>query len=132
MEQVSRLDRHTVWEDLSVVLMDDAGIAEVNRKYLDNSFATDVLSFRYPSGYDEAARVRGEVIVNVERAIAEGTRRGGASSELALYVAHGCDHLSGQDDNTAGTRKRMRLRELRWLRNAKKSQGPIRLLLKEG
>lgn len=131
MEQVACLDRPTVWDELSIVLMDDAGIAEMNRKYLDRSFPTDVLSFRYPSGCGDATRACGEVIVNVERAIAEGPKHGGASRELALYLAHGCDHLSGEDDNTTKSRRRMRLRDLGWLRNARKSHLLTKLLRKD-
>ena len=39
-----------------------------------------------------------------------------ADRELALYLAHGCDHLTGADDATPAGRARMRRRELGWLR----------------
>lgn len=60
-----------------------------------------------------------EIFVNVERAaqVRPCSRKWNASRELALYIAHGCDHLiSGEDDARDDERKRMRARELRWLR----------------
>jgi len=105
---------------VSAVLLDDAGIAAVNRDFLGRREPTDVISFRYEPLPGEADRCEGEVLVNVQRAIEEGPRagRGGASRELALYVAHGCDHLAGSGDETAAARARMRRRERRWLRAA--------------
>ena len=38
-----------------------------------------------------------------------------AGHELALYIAHGLDHLSGADDATYEGYRTMRRRELRWL-----------------
>lgn len=60
-----------------------------------------------------------EVVLNAERARAEGqTRPGGAARELALYLAHGLDHLAGSDDRTPALRRAMRRRETRWLDSA--------------
>ncbi|MBQ3810327.1 MAG: hypothetical protein II839_05855, partial [Kiritimatiellae bacterium] len=41
--------------------------------------------------------------------------RWNADAELALYLAHGFDHLAGSDDATAAGYRAMRRRELRWL-----------------
>ena len=58
-----------------------------------------------------------EIIVNAERAWLAGSRRRGwsPSRELALYIAHGCDHLNDERDTTPAGRRRMRRRELHWL-----------------
>jgi ssRNA-specific RNase YbeY (16S rRNA maturation enzyme) len=37
------------------------------------------------------------------------------NAELALYIAHGFDHLSGADDDTPARRAAMRRTEMRWL-----------------
>jgi ssRNA-specific RNase YbeY (16S rRNA maturation enzyme) len=60
------------------------------------------------------------VFVNAERARAEGLRRGGVADELALYIAHGCDHLAGASDRTPAGRARMRRREQAWLAEARR------------
>jgi len=57
-----------------------------------------------------------EIILNAERAKAEGKARpGGPARELALYLAHGLDHLAGHDDDTPARRRAMRRRETGWL-----------------
>jgi rRNA maturation RNase YbeY len=104
------------WSRIDVVLVDDAESRRLNRLHLRKPEPTDVLSFRYPALPGEHGRDSGEIVVNVETAVREGRRRRGASREFALYLAHGCDHLLGNDDRTGQERDRMRRRELRWLR----------------
>ncbi len=118
MERVRRLDRNRDWKEISVVLTDTAGIKPVNRKYLVSREATDVISFRYDPMPGDNGLYGAEIIVNAEQAAEEGKRRRGwdASRELALYLAHGCDHLTGESDSDSAGRARMRRRELRWLK----------------
>lgn len=92
------------WQSLAVTLLDDAGITGLNREYFGHDTATDVISFAYGAGV-------GEIFVNAERA----RRARRPAWELALYIAHGCDHLAGADDNTPARRRRMLARERRWL-----------------
>ena len=102
-----------------MVLTDDAGIRAVNRGFLDRDEPTDVISFRYnPLPGESPALPSGEVVVNAQRAAAVGRKYGGIAREVALYLAHGFDHLAGADDASPGQRARMRQRELRWLRAA--------------
>jgi len=105
------------WREISLVLTDDAGIAEINRRLFGRDSATDVISQAYAPMPGEGDAQTGEIVVNAERAVALG-KKGywTASHELALYIAHGCDHLAGGRDSTAEGRRRMRRRELRWLR----------------
>jgi len=105
-------------EELCLVLSDDPGIRNINRRHLNSDRPTDVISFLYlpVPGTKEC---RADVIVNVQRAsdCRIMTARWTRSMELALYIAHGCDHLTGADDRTRNERNRMRQRELRWLRD---------------
>ncbi len=118
MDQARRRDTRQARADLSLVLMDDAGMMLINRLYLDRADVTDVISFSWPPGSGRAGRCAGEVFVNVQRAVAEGRKRWSAQRELALYMAHGCDHVSGESDRLKKGRLRMRRRELRWLKKA--------------
>lgn len=105
-----------VWGDVSVVVVDDRESREINRTSLGHNYPTDVISFNFdPIPGEEYTGACGEIIVNIEQAHRIGRRYGGTSRELALYIAHGCDHLSGEDDATPEQRQRMRRRELRWL-----------------
>ncbi len=126
MDQVQQKKTRQCWGDLSLVLIDDVGIVRINRLYLDREEVTDVISFELPSlpqaglpGRPSGVR-GGELFVNVQRAQEVG--RGAVDRELALYIAHACDHLSGASDRSSLGRRRMRTRELGWLRAAKKKR----------
>jgi len=108
------------WKELSLVLTDDAGIRKIKRQFFDIDCVTDVISFSLPAGPGRGGCLTAEIVVNAERARLEGRGRKGVEHEFALYLAHGCDHLAGHDDRTAQERKKMRRRELRWLKQAVK------------
>jgi len=80
--------------------------------------ATDVITQRYDPIPGEPGGLTGELFVNAERAACCAPRRAGwdPDRELALYLAHGFDHLTGADDGTRAERSRMRRRELGWLK----------------
>jgi rRNA maturation RNase YbeY len=102
------------------VLTDDIGMEAINRLHLSRNGTTDVISFGYRPMPGEGDRPTGEIFVNIQRAVERGTSRKtwGASKELALYIAHGFDHLTGGRDHTALRRAKMRRTELRWLEKA--------------
>ena len=128
MLQAARRPPECPWAEVSVVLTDDAGITPVNRTFLDHARATDVITFTLAPMPGGGAGTCGEIHLNVERALEEGARRGGstalttdnAADELALYLAHGCDHLTGANDRTRMEQRRMRRRELLWIQRARR------------
>ena len=94
---------------ISLAVLDDPTIHELNRRYLQHDDATDVLSFVLDSG---PGRLEGEVLVSADTAAAASTRFGWtAEDELLLYVIHGTLHLVGYDDQTPADRAAMRDRE---------------------
>ncbi len=103
---------------VTLLLTDDAGIRPLKRQFFDLDCITDVISFSSRPQPDGGKRRTADLAVNVERACLEGKKRRGVEHEFALYLAHGCDHLAGHDDRTAGERRKMRRRELRWLNEA--------------
>lgn len=109
---------HAPWREVVAHLVDDRGIEAVNIAVLNHAGPTDVITQRYLPCPGEPCGLIGEIFVNVEQAWRVSSRRKNWSPdrELALYLAHGVDHLSGADDHTAADRARMRRRELRWLR----------------
>ena len=118
-EMARALDPSTEpWREITLHLLDDAGIAEVNAAIMGHDGPTDVITQRYSSIPGEPPGMCAELFVNVACALREGQRRSGwcTDHELALYLAHGCDHLTGADDSTPRERARMRRRELAWLR----------------
>lgn len=117
MERAAHLQPSAQWRLISVLLTDDSKTAELNCRYFNRNCPTDVISFTYASVCRGGIR-DGEIIINLARALSEGKKRGGSCRELALYLAHGCDHLHGQEDRSRRGRYRMRRRELRWIRDA--------------
>ena len=96
-------------DSLSVVLVDDKVITELNEKYHHVAGPTDILSFDYGDA-------TGELIISVEHAQSQSKRfRSTPARELALYVIHGVLHLHGYNDVTPRQRLRMRRAERRLL-----------------
>ncbi len=92
--------RHTLEEErapeseISVTLLDDAGIRVLNRDYLDEDRPTDVLSF---SLGDEDSPL-GDVYIGVEQARRQAAERGIAlDEELVRLSVHGTLHVLGYD-----------------------------------
>lgn len=116
MDKASSLIPERQWSDVSVVIADHELMTSVNREFTGDDCTTDVLSFCMPPMPGEQELYAGELFVNAE--ISFERKPKDFKRELALYVAHGCDHLMDEDDSDLPSRKRMRNRELRWLREA--------------
>ncbi|MFO7871952.1 MAG: rRNA maturation RNase YbeY [Kiritimatiellia bacterium] len=124
MRKVTQADSSTRWGEISVLLTDNEGICALNRDRLGRNETTDVLAFRYRPMPGENGLKSADIAVNVERAVevASACSDSTAGRELALYLAHACDHLLESDDDAAPAgRRRMRRRELQWLREAGES-----------
>jgi probable rRNA maturation factor len=121
MQQVQNLAPEFNWEELSLVLVGDAEIRELNHQYFQKNTITDVISFAYPAEAGIQADT-GEVIVNIAQAWHEGNERKGPNHELARYIAHGCHHLMGAEDDTAEKKAAMLELEGAWLREAGPSE----------
>jgi probable rRNA maturation factor len=94
---------------LSIVLVSDRQIAELNLRHHSTLGPTDILTFDYGDG-------AGELIISVDHAMSQARRyRTTPARELALYLVHGILHLRGYDDRTPIQRRRMRAAERRLL-----------------
>jgi probable rRNA maturation factor len=100
--------------EISVAVVDDQKMHELNLKYLQHDYATDVLSF--PLNDDEDGPLEGEVIVSIDTAEREAAEYGWKTEdELLLYAVHGVLHLVGYDDQDLKDRIAMREAEARYL-----------------
>jgi probable rRNA maturation factor len=102
--------------EISLALVDDPTIHQLNREFLGHDYPTDVISFRLDS--DETvslhpeSHLHGELIVSTDTAVREAAAHGWLpDDELLLYVVHGTLHLCGYDDLTDEARPVMRGRE---------------------
>jgi len=109
---------HLDFREVTVVMQDDLASAEVHLAINGAEGPTDVITQRYDPMPGEEPGVYGELYVNVARALSAAPRRArwSAAKELLLYVAHGMDHLSGEDDLSPRGYAAMRRRELGWIR----------------
>ena len=97
---------------VTVVLVDDPYIRQLNHKYRHLDRATDVLSFDMDDGPGPDGETLGEVYVSVDRARDQAARyHVSLDEELQRLVVHGCLHLLGYDHHNASERKVMREKE---------------------
>lgn len=90
--------------EVSLLLTDDAEIAELHQQFLGDPTPTDVMSFAMDNG--------AELVVSVETATRVAQEAGhDVSAEVALYIMHGILHTVGYDDVDDEDRRRMRAAE---------------------
>ncbi len=99
--------------ELSVAIVDNAEIHELNRRFLEHDYPTDVISFPLEVA---PPRLDGEIVASAEMALASAAEIGWpAEAELLLYVVHGALHLVGHDDHDAERAVEMRAAEQYYL-----------------
>lgn len=97
---------------VTVVLVDDPYIRQLNHKYRHLDRATDVLSFKMDDEPGSEEETLGDVYISVDRARDQADRyHVSLDDELHRLVVHGCLHLLGYDHHNASQRKVMREKE---------------------
>lgn len=103
--------------DLSIAIVDDAGIIGINQRFLDRDTATDVISFDLTDP-DEDRRTF-DIVINADQAKRQSELRGHSlEAELALYITHGLLHNLGFDDQSEELATQMHKKEDEILQNA--------------
>jgi probable rRNA maturation factor len=98
--------------ELSLVLVNDMYIRNLNWKYRRKDSATDVLAFPMRDSRGLSGSVLGDVVISVETAKKEAKKRKkDFQDELDLYFVHGILHLLGYDDEKPRARKKMKTKE---------------------
>jgi probable rRNA maturation factor len=81
---------------VSVAVVDDPTIHDLNRRYLEHDYPTDVLSFVLE---DDGRHLQGELVASADTAARNAVEYGwSAMDELLLYLVHGALHLVGHRD----------------------------------
>jgi probable rRNA maturation factor len=81
--------------EISVALLADGQMAELNRDYLDHEGTTDSISFAL---HEEGEAPLGDVYVGVEQAVRQAAEFGATPGEEVLRIAiHGTLHVLGYD-----------------------------------
>ena len=94
--------------DINVIFCSDHYILDVNMKYLQYDYFTDIITFDYCEG----DRLSGDLFISIdsvrENAIEYGTE---FEEELHRVIVHGVLHLIGYDDHSKEEIAQMRAKE---------------------
>lgn len=94
--------------DISIIFCSDPYILDINQKYLQHDYYTDIITFDYCEG----DRLSGDLFISVdsvrENSVEYGTE---FKDELNRVIIHGLLHLIGYDDHTEEDIKMMRSKE---------------------
>lgn len=90
------LDHQAIGDaEISVALLDDPEMRQLNRRHLGHDRPTDVIAFAL---WDEGEPVVGDVYLGWEQALRQANEAGaGAEEELVRLVVHGTLHVLGWD-----------------------------------
>jgi probable rRNA maturation factor len=102
--------------ELSIALVDDATIADLNARYRGVAAPTDVLSFSLREGSFAQHRgvLLGDVVVSLDTALRQARRgRRTLDDEVLRLLIHGTLHLLGHDHEQPGEARLMRAEERR-------------------
>jgi len=102
--------------ELSVALVDDATMAELNGRWRGRPRPTDVLSFSLLEGEhpERRGRLLGDVVIGLPQAVRQARERHRAlDEEVARLLIHGVLHLVGHDHEADDEARRMRAEERR-------------------
>jgi probable rRNA maturation factor len=106
--------------EVSVLLVNDERMRDLNRTYRGIDSSTDVLAF--PMGEGEFPELNpqmlGDVVVSVECALLQAKQAGhDLIDEMRLLAVHGTLHLLGYEDETSAGRARMRRLAKKYIMN---------------
>ncbi|MFA6979705.1 MAG: rRNA maturation RNase YbeY [Ignavibacteriaceae bacterium] len=94
---------------VNVSFVDNKEILELNGKYLDHHFTTDILTFNYNGSNTE---LDGEIIISYDDAIENAKRFNITGKEEYLrLIIHGILHLVGYDDQQKNDKLKMKRKE---------------------
>lgn len=104
---------------MEIVVVDDPTIHELNVRFLNHDYPTDVLSFVLEANWNKHY-LEGNVIVSADTAIDRAEEfKLTPEEELLLYIIHGTLHLVGYDDHNPNEEPEMREREQFYLNFSK-------------
>ena len=103
--------------ELSILILDNVGIQDINREYLQRDHPTNVISFAMQEGEGAGLSplLLGDVVISAERASSDAVEADVLfEHELWFLLVHGVLHLLGYDHErgTADDAKLMEAREI--------------------
>ena len=94
--------------EISVALVDNERISQINKRYLKRKDPTDVLAFLLEEDIDGTGTMLADIIASCEMAKQTALRlRISPQAEIMNYIVHGLLHILGYDDDTIKKRNKM-------------------------
>ncbi len=98
---------------LNIILVSDVYLLEMNTRYLNHDFYTDIITFDYSNG----EFLEGDLYISVDRVLDNaGTFSTPFLNELLRVLIHGVLHLCGYNDKSEAEQSLMRVKEEEYLR----------------
>ena len=108
IESIFKKERQSL-DSINYIFCSDKAVLEINKKYLNHDFYTDVITFNLSSNNKP---ISGEVYISIER-VRDNAKQLGVSikSELHRILFHAALHLCGYNDKKKKDKEIMRKRE---------------------
>lgn len=103
-------------ENLSIVFVTDDFLYDLNVKYLNHDYYTDIITFDYSN--DRTNAINGELYISLERAKDNAKDlQITLQDEVRRLLIHGVLHLCGYEDSTPASKQIMRSKEDHYLKS---------------
>ena len=104
--------------EISISLVNNEEIRELNREYRGVDKDTDVLSFPMEDEFNIGLALLGDIIISVEKALEQSKKYGHSlERELAYLACHSMFHLMGYDHMEEDEKEEMRKKEKKVMKN---------------
>lgn len=95
-------------EEINIVFGDDIWLLDLNKKYLNHDYYTDIITF----DYSEDSLISGDLCISLERVLENAVSLNvSRETEILRVVFHGLLHLCGFNDKTDEDKIAMRKAE---------------------
>lgn len=99
--------------DIIIHWVNDDELLEMNRKFLNHNYYTDIITFDYSRG----KKISGELFISEDRVVENAKKEiTPFNQERDRVIAHGVLHLLGFKDKTEKEQEEMRLKEDQFLK----------------
>jgi len=94
--------------DISIIFCSDDYLLDINKKYLNHDYFTDIITFNY----NEKNTIIGDLFISIDR-VRENAKelKVDFNNELFRVIIHGVLHLCGYNDKTQDQQKEIRAKE---------------------
>jgi len=101
-------------KELSLLVVDDAVIQEINARYLGRNYPTNVISFAFAEGEFSGInpQILGDIVISAETALRDADSGNlPLSDEMDFLIIHGLLHLLGYNHETDNGEERERMQK---------------------